>query len=163
MLLRQLTWAGFMLGGCGSGMNWWWDVYIDKQQLWGVYAPLVRISARIDWKDKELAPLTPNRGGAMRVLGWTSPTQALIWPVHTNDTWYAAVAQGRKRPAPIAPVSATLAGFAKGVEYRITPLSLRDGSEGRTWTQKSQKDGRLELVIPPGTIDLVYAVKRNDP
>ncbi len=163
MLLRQLTWAGFMLGGCGSGMNWWWDVYIDRQKLWGIYGPLATISARIDWKDKELAPLTPNRGGAMRVLGWSSSSQALIWPVHTNDTWYAAVAQGKKRPAPIAPVTATLAGFAKGASYQITPLSLRDGSEGRTWTQKSLKDGRLELVIPPGTIDLIYAVKRGGP
>ena len=163
MLLRQLTWAGLMLGGCGSGMNWWWDVYIDKQNLWGVYGPLAQISARLDWKDKELAPLTPNRGGAMRVLGWTSPSQALIWPVHVNDTWYAAVAQGRKRPAPIAPVTATLAGFAKDTPYQITPLSLRDGAAGKTWTQKSLKDGRLELVIPPGTIDLVYAVKRGEP
>ena len=163
MLLRQLAWAGLMLGGCGGGMNWWWDNYIDKHGLWGIYGPFTRISARLDWKDKELAPLTPNRGGAMRVLGWSSPSQALIWPVHTNDTWYAAVAQGKKRPTPIAPVTATLAGFAKGADYRITPLSLRDGAEGRTWTQKSLKDGRLELVIPPGTIDLIYVVKRGEP
>ncbi len=163
MLLRQLTWAGFMLGGAGSGMNWWWDVYIDKQKLWPVYGPLARISARLDWHDKELAPLTPNRGGTMRVLGWTSPSQALIWPVHILDTWYAAVAQGRKRPRPISPVTATLAGFAKDTAYRITALSLRDASEGAAWTQKSLRDGRLELVIPPATIDTVYLVKRETP
>ncbi len=163
LLLRQLTWAGLMLGGCGSGMNWWWDVYIDKRQLWGIYGPLATISARIDWHDKDLAPLTPNRGGAMRILGWSSASQALIWPVHVHDTWYAAVAQGRKRPVPIAPVTAALAGFAKDASYSVTPLSIRDGSAGRTWTQQSRRDGRLELVIPPGTIDTVYAVQRVKP
>lgn len=161
LLLRQLTWAGLMLGGCGSGMNWWWDVYIDKQKLWGVYGPMTRVSAMMDWRDKELAPLTPNRGGPMRVLGWTSPSQALIWPVHTMDTWYAAVAQGKKRPVPIQPVTATLAGFARDAAYRVQPVSIRDGKEGKAWTQRSVKDGRLDLVIPPGTIDIVYVVKRE--
>ena len=83
--------------------------------------------------------------------------------MHINDTWYAAVAQGKKRPVPIQPVSATLAGFAKDAAYRIVPLSIRDGAEGKAWTQKSLKDGRLELIIPPGTIDLVYLVKREAP
>ncbi len=163
MLLRQLSWVGLMLGGCGSGMNWWWDVYIDKQQLWPVYGPMASITKRIDWRDRELSPLTPNRGGAMRVFGWSSPSQALIWPVHVMDTWYAAVAQGRKRPAPPAPITATLAGFAKDAAYRILPLSIRDGAEGTAWNQKSQRDGRLELVIPPGTIDVIYLVKRVEP
>lgn len=163
LLLRQLGWAGFMLGGCGSGMNWWWDTYIDKQKLWGVYGPMTKVTAMIDWRDKELAPLTPNRGGAMRVLGWTSPGQALIWPVHSMDTWYAAVAQGKKRPVPIQPVTATLAGFAKDTSYRIAPISIRDGKEGKVWSQRSAKDGRFELVIPPGTIDMVYVVKRETP
>lgn len=161
LLLRQLGWAGLMLGGCGSGMNWWWDVYIDKQQLWGVYGPMAQITANIDWRDKELAPLTPNRGGAMRVLGWTSPSQALIWPVHVMDTWYAAVAQGRKRPKPIQPVNATLAGFARNAGYRVTAMSIRDGKAGPSWSQRSGRDGRFELVIPPGTIDVVYVVKRE--
>jgi len=163
LLLRQLSWAGLMLGGCGSGMNWWWDTYIDKQGLWPVYHPMATISARIDWRDKELAPLTPNRGGAMRVLGWTSPSQALIWPVHVNDTWYAAVAQGKKRPVPPAPITATLSGFAKDAIYRIEAVSIRDGAAGPGWTQKSLRDGRLEVVIPQGTIDLVYVVKRSEP
>lgn len=163
MLLRQLTWAGFMLGGCGSGMNWWWDVYIDKQKLWPIYGPLATISARLDWRDKDLAPLTPNRGGALRVLGWSSQSQALIWPVHVNDTWYAAVAQGRKRPVPLAPVTVTLAGFTKDKAYRVSGLNLRSGVEGPAWTQKSQRDGRLELVVPPGMLDLVYLVKREAP
>lgn len=161
LLLRQLTWAGLMLGGCGGGMNWWWDVYIDKQKLWGVYGPMARIVGMIEWRDRELAPLTPNRGGAMRVLGWTSPTQALIWPVHSMDTWYAAVAQGRKRPVPIQPVTAGLAGFARDAAYSVLPVSIRDGAAGKPWSQRSGRDGRLDLVIPPGTIDVVYVVKRE--
>jgi hypothetical protein len=104
LLLRQTAWAGLMLGGCGTGMNWWWDVYIDHRQLWPVYGGLSRCAARIDWHDRGLVPLTPNHGGELRILGWTSPTQALLWPTHVNDTWYAAVAQGRARPVPIRPV-----------------------------------------------------------
>jgi hypothetical protein len=161
LLLRQLSWAGLMLGGCGSGMNWWWDVYIDRAGLWPVYGPLASASAQLDWRDRELVPLTPNRGGAMRFLGWTSPTQALIWPIHTMDTWYAAVAQGRARPTPIRPVTAGLSGFAKDSAYTVTPLSMRDGRAGTSWSQRSDRSGRLDLVVPPGTIDTVYVVKRE--
>jgi hypothetical protein len=163
LLLRQLAWAGLMLGGAGSGMNWWWDVYIDRRGLWGVYGPLARTAAAIDWRDKELAPLTPNRGGPMRVLGWVSPRQAALWPVHTLDTWYAAVAQGRRRPTPIQPVTAVLAGFAKDAAYRVQPVSLLDGAARPAWTQRSTREGRFELVVPPGTIDTVYLLKREAP
>lgn len=160
LLLRQTLWSGFLLGGSGGGMNWWWDVYVDKQKLWGAYRGLARCTARIDWTDKELVPLTPNRGGAMRILGWASPKQALLWPAHVADTWYDFVGRGRARPKPIAPVTAGLGGFAKSSAFKVTPLDMLSGDARQHWEQKSDANGRLDLVIPPGTIDTVFLVEK---
>lgn len=163
LLVRQLSWAGLLLGGCGSGHSWWWDSYLERHDLWSLYGPLVRLAALLEWRDRELAPLTPNADGALRLYGWTSPSQALLWPVHRYDTWYEAVARGRPRPVPRAPVSVVLAGFAPRAAYRVAAYSLRDGRRGATWTQAARGDGTLELVIPPGTIDTVFHLLREGP
>lgn len=160
LLLRQTLWSGFLLGGCGGGMNWWWDVYVDKRKLWGIYRGMARCVARIDWKDPRLVPLTPNRGGPMRILGWASAQQALLWPSHVADNWYDHIGRGKVRPKPIQPVTAGLAGFAKSVEYRVTPLDMLSGDARQPWVQKSDGQGRLQLVIPPGTIDTVFLVEK---
>lgn len=163
LLLRQTLWSGFLLGGCGGGMNWWWDVYIDKSNLWGAYQGFAACTARIDWKDRELTPLMPNRGGPMRLLGWIGSRQALLWPSHISDTWYAHVGQGKPRPKPIQPVTAGLTGFVKSSTYKVTPLAMASGVAGTAWEQRSDPKGRLDLVIPPGTIDTVYVVELVKP
>ncbi|MEK7414066.1 MAG: hypothetical protein AAB263_12195 [Planctomycetota bacterium] len=160
LLLRQAAWGSLMLGGCGAGMNWWWDVYIDKRNLWDSYRGIGRACARLDWRDRDLVPLTPNRSGPLRVLGWTSPRQGLIWPQHINDTWYAAVAQGKPRPVPPIPMKVTLAGFIANANFRVTPLNLKSGDPRNTWEQRSDAQGRIELIVPPGTIDVVYALEK---
>lgn len=163
LLLKQTLWSGFLLGGCGGGMNWWWDVYVDKRKLWPIYAGFASCVARIDWKDHDISPMVPNRGGPMHLLGWISPRQALLWPSHVMDTWYAGVAQGKARPKPIAPITAGLSGWAKSTAFRITPLDMGTGAPGKPWEQRSDAQGRMDLVIPPGTIDTVFLVEQVKP
>ncbi len=79
LLLRQQLWAGFMLGGYGGGMNWWWDVYIDSHQLWDCYRGFAAVVKRLDWRERGLEPIAANRAGAIRVIGWSGPTQGLLW------------------------------------------------------------------------------------
>ncbi|MDA3960517.1 MAG: cellulase family glycosylhydrolase, partial [Planctomycetota bacterium] len=85
-LLRHQAWAGLLLGGYGSGMNWWWDVYIDRNDLWAAYTPMAKIVSTINWRDPSLQPLRPNVGSSLRIIGWRSRDQALLWPQSRQDT-----------------------------------------------------------------------------
>ena len=38
-VLQQQAWAGILLGGYSTSMNWWWDVYIDNQQTMAAVPP----------------------------------------------------------------------------------------------------------------------------
>jgi hypothetical protein len=38
---------------------------------------------------------------------------------------------------------------------------MRTGEPGRAWEQRSDGQGRLTLVVPPGTIDTVYWIGKR--
>lgn len=160
LLLRQQAWAGFLLGGCGSGMNWWWDVYIDRRGLWEQYRGLAVAVRRLDWRDASLTPLTPNPTGNLRVIGWVAPTQALLWPHIRSDTWYAALVEGRPRPVFPRPASATIGGFAATTRFRATWLDQISGVEKNAEELLSDADGRLQLTVPADCRDLVVHLQR---
>lgn len=159
LLLRQHAWAGFLLGGIGSGMNWWWDVYIDERGLWAQYRGLASAVARIDWRDRALLPLTPNPAGPLRVLGWRSPTQALLWPHPRADTWYAHFIEKRPRPVMGVPLRVTLGDFAPSTTFTVTRLDQVTGAEQATEQLTSGADGALVLTLPGDCLDLVLHVR----
>jgi len=162
LLLRQHAWAGFLLGGCGSGMNWWWDVYIDEGKLWSQYRGLAAAVKRIDWRDRALLPLTPNPTGPLRVLGWRSPTQALLWPHPRADTWYAHLVEKKPRPALGAPMRVTLGSFAPATVFTVARLDQISGDEKAVEQVTSSATGDLVLTLPGDCLDLVLHV-RSEP
>ncbi len=159
LLLRQQAWAGFMLGGYGSGMGWWWDVYIEPRNLWSTYRGLARILPRIDWRDRELAPLTPSRAPVLRIIGWQSPTQALVWPQIRNDTWHAHLVDGKGRPQLTRDITGRMAGMKAGVVYRLHYLDMLSGEERSRREVTAGADGALELALPPPNLDVVVWVE----
>lgn len=54
--LRDTIWAAAFSGAAGSGMSQWWDTYIAPQDLYGLYSPLVRFAAGVEWNVLELQP-----------------------------------------------------------------------------------------------------------
>jgi hypothetical protein len=155
LLLRQQAWAGFLLGGYGSGMNWWWDVYLEPKNLWSAYRGMARILPKVDWRDRELAPLMPNRDSALRIIGWQSPTQALLWPHQRADTWYAHLVEGHGRPQLTRDLLVRLAGMKTGQTYRLHWLDQLSGEERSRREAKAGADGTLEVAIPPPNLDVV--------
>ena len=159
LLLRQQAWAGFLLGGYGTGMSWWWDVYLEPQELWSSYRGLGRILPKVNWRDRELSPLIPNRGSALRMIGWQSPTQALIWPQIRSDTWYAHVVEGNARPQLTRELSGLLRGMTAGATYRVHYLDMLSGDERSLREVKADADGTLELAVLPPNLDVVVWVE----
>ncbi len=158
LLLRQQLWAGFLLGGCGGSMNWWWDVYLDAHHLWPIYRSFASITAQLDLKDPDLVPLTPNATGPVRVIGWASPRQALLWPQVRDDTWYAALVEGRPRRGLSMAQLIRLGGFTPGRGYGLTPASQLTGELGAVQQLIADEGGRLALSLPPNTVDVVWLV-----
>ncbi len=156
LLLRQQAWAGLMLGGYGSGMNWWWDTYIDAGTLWPQYRGLAATVARVDWQDRDLAPLTPNSvGDKALVMGWLSPSQALIWPQPRADTWHAHIVDGKARATLPAPIRIGLAGFKPSTPFTLHYLDMVGGGERQRGETVSGADGTLTILVPPLVLDQV--------
>lgn len=161
LLLRQQAWAGFLLGGCGTGMNWWWDVYIDANGLWGIYGGIAQAVAAIDWRDGGLVPLTPNAEGHLRILGWRSPTQALIWPQIRIDTWYHHLVEDLQRPVFPADVDLPIPGFRPGV-YRVRWQHQVSGAVVREAEVEVGADGVADTSMPRDGHDLVVLITRQE-
>jgi hypothetical protein len=158
LLMRQQAWAGFLLGGCGSAMNWWWDVYIDESGLWGIYGGLAKAVAAIDWRDPELVPVTPNAEGVLRVIGWRSPSQAMLWPQLRADTWYHHLVEEVPRPTLERPFGMQVPGFHVGQTYTVRWQHQVSGAVVLETTGQADAAGRLSLRMPAGNNDLVVLV-----
>ncbi len=158
LLLRQQAWAGLMLGGYGPAMNWWWDNYIDARGLWPVYRGLAAVAARVNWRDRELAPLQPGKDGPVRVLGWQSPGQALIWPQLRLDTWHRHLEEGKDRPTLGVPVTVRLGGMKKKAKFTCRWFDMVGGDERSHATATTDASGNLDLVVPPRIIDQVCLI-----
>lgn len=159
-LLFQEAWTGFMLGGCGSAMNWWWDVYIQPNGLWRHYTGLARTVARLDWRDPTLRPMKPLLG-ELRVLGWQGPRQALLWPVLASDTWYRLLVKNQPRPVLLTDTVLRLSGFAARTAYLIHHLDMVSGDEQEVRQALADGNGLLAITIPQGFRDRVLWVERQ--
>ncbi len=158
LLLRQQLWAGFLLGGSGGAMNWWWDVYLDPHDLWKVYQPFATITARLDLNDSELAPIMPNESGAVRMMGLASGRQALLWPQVREDTWHRLLVAKQPRAGLAINQPIRLSGFVPSRTYSLTPLDPRTAAAGPGETLVADADGRLSFSLPAQTLDVLWHV-----
>ncbi len=164
LLLRHQAWAGFLLGGYGSAMNWWWDVYIDAHHLWPLYRPLADAVKRVDWSDPELAPLRPNAEGAVRVIGWQSPLQALLWPQPRGDTWYNHLVSGHPRPvfAGRGPIM-SLGSFRPHTDFQLVGHDMVSGDQRLQQRLRSTAKGRVSYRLPADCRDLILTLRALPP
>ena len=158
--LRQQAWSGFMLGGYGSGMNWWWDTYIERQDLWQVYQPLAEVIGMIDWQDKHLSNLPLNDKGSLRVMGWRSDSQALIWPQIRANTWHNLTVRNQP-PRVYGKQGFRLGNFMPNSEYNITWVSIEDAHKHQHSIQESDADGKLTIRCPSGQYLMVAVIKKR--
>jgi Cellulase (glycosyl hydrolase family 5) len=160
LLLRQQAWAGFLLGGYGSGMNWWWDVYVEPRKLWKNYGSMARVVAKLDWRDAELLPLTPNSGASLRVIGWQSSTQALLWPQVRADTWHAHIVEGHGRSQLTVEQSVRIRGMKPQTRFQVHYIDMLSGDERSHREAKSDGSGVLNLAVLPPNVDVVVWIEQ---
>lgn len=57
--LRNVLWAAALSGAAGSAMPWWWDSYIDAQELYRIFTPLALFNQGVSWNSPGLEPVQP--------------------------------------------------------------------------------------------------------
>ena len=161
IVLWQQAWSGLLLGGYGSGMNWWWDNYITSQDLWHLYTPLAKVVAEIDWHDGMLQPMQPNRGSSLRILGWRSPDQALVWPQIRNDTWHNLIITKEHSHYGVNGPLIRLTGMRENSRFQIRAIDMLTGVEAWNTEASSDAEGAITVRLAPQCGRQVLVVERS--
>jgi hypothetical protein len=55
--VQNSIWAVTLSGAAGGAMPSWWDTYIARQDLYGLFTPLARFTAGVNWNALQLTPV----------------------------------------------------------------------------------------------------------
>lgn len=91
--VHNCLWGGLFSGGMGSGMQWWWDTYVEPQHLYDHFAGISETAASVPLKAGNFRPFSVKVEDAPADL---SLTPALGWG-ELPDTLFA-VASGQPNP-----------------------------------------------------------------
>lgn len=160
-------WTAPFTGFAGTSMAWWWESFIDPNQLWREYRPLA------DFLEGErLAALTPGTAGlGSQAYAFTlqSETHALIW---VRNKAYEGSAAGRAYAAIKAPPSDWVYRPEVISGATLTITGLEDGaytarwfdSQSGTWLEETPlqvTDQTATLLVPDFDRDLAVKILRN--
>jgi len=95
--LHNALWASCLSGAAGAPMLWWWDNYVEPNDLYYHYRALGRFLDGVDWTGQPWQPLQDGGKGNLRVIGLTTPTRALLWFQDRRNTWQLRLE--KKQPA----------------------------------------------------------------
>lgn len=115
--IHNALWGGLYGGGAGSGMSWWWDTYIDPQNLYGHFQGLRTVSDLSNFSEDLFHPAVATVSGAPADL---SLTPALGWGA-LADTSMTILPDGSLSPAN-ARLSQYLYGAQWNTQYRRPPV-----------------------------------------
>jgi len=155
--LHAGLWGSFMTQAAGAAMVWWWDTYVDPQNLYRHHQALAAFAKGEDRRGKDYEPvrLTAQAPGYKKVdvSGLLSSTRCLLWLYRKDDP---------KTPAPPGvpriPENTTLrlSGMWPGdyvIEFWDT---YREAAPQRTETKCT--DGSLAIVFPEAEKDIACKV-----
>jgi len=171
--LHNGIWATTFVGYAGSGMYWFWDIYVEIYRLWHHFRSLDRFLAEVDLSGYQpFSPLQitgPGGGPGQAVgLGMRGDEEVLIWVRSEGYTAQAAEAGWQQAGSPgafaynpplVEGQVLTLAGMADG-EYAIHWFDPQSG----TWTSQEKASaggGRLSIPLPSFRRDLAARIERN--
>ena len=149
-------------------MSWWWDNYIDPQNLWTEYEKLSRFSAIMDFNVSHLVFKTLTAGKSMenhdqqvsclvRCIYYGS--DCALWLKHMDYQWWM-VNEGNE-PVDLEPFIQIVPDLYPG-RYTITWYDPQNGQflENNTIAEVKE-DGQLFLNVQPFSKDMACIIKRN--
>ena len=85
-ILNDVTYAPFFAGAAGSGHSWHWEYYVDPQELWQNYQPLIRLLQGIQ-VDEEAFETFEMSMESVRLLGLRGRKHTLLYVRSAADRW----------------------------------------------------------------------------
>ena len=152
-------WAAFTTPLAGSAMPWWWDTYIDKNNLYGHWAALAKFARGVDRRGKSFevvrtkVQLAEDTWASMQ--GLVSPSEAYLW---VYDEARILRPEQADRPLLIADRPVRLEGMLGG-SFRV---EIWDTYAGKVLTQSTAKaaDGVLAFTLPKCSRDIAVKITR---
>ena len=143
--LHNALWASALGGAAGSPMLWWWDDYVDPNDLYYHYRALARFLDRVDLPGKAWQPVRREGADNLRVVGLRTRSEALLWFQDKRNTWQTRLLKSQP-PRLLADFTFELGGLEPG-EYRLRWFDTYDGYYV-TETRATSRDGTLPIRLP---------------
>ena len=151
--LHNALWSAPFAGWNGTPMLWWWDNYIEPQDLYGRYQGLSRFLKGVDWSE----PWVPARAESarLRLLTLSTGHRTLLWLQDRRGTWFERLVRGTT-PARLSGGSITLRGLKPG-RYTVRWFNTWKGS----WEAPGQvtvQGDKTRLSVPPWQFDIAARI-----
>lgn len=123
--LHNALWASCLGGAAGAPMLWWWDNYVEPNDLYYHYRAIGRFLAGVDWTGVPWVPLRDGGKGHLRLLGFRSDTHALLWLQDRRNTWQRRI-EKKEPPRLLEPFAIRIPGIQPGA-YRVEWFDTYNG------------------------------------
>jgi hypothetical protein len=151
----------FALSAGGSN-NWWWDNWVDPNNLFwrwetpGVaYALALQTLGEATWNvSTPVAPAVPPSPSMQLLLVTDLPPsqRALLWVRNQQVTWAAALARNQTAPPPLPAVNVTLGNFLPNAALQLTALAVNSTFDphvnASTGVLRASADGQVVVAAP---------------
>lgn len=154
--LHNALWSSALSGAAGTCMLWWWDTYIEKNNLYYHFESLTKFLRHEEGRMMSLEPVA-GEGKNFRVLGLRDDEGGLFWIQNKNNTWYRCAAQGARMKS-LKGVVLKLSNLVPG-RYAVEWWNTYDGSI-ITEFETDVPRGILKARPPAAASDIACKVKR---
>lgn len=142
--IHNALWGALFAGGAGTGMTWWWDSYIDTEDLYYHYAAIAKLSQNIPFLNKKMTPTKVKTVGAPGDLSIVPTTG---WG--TSGDSFITIHEGGSTSPEELDLSLYLYGNQWNTQYKSPPTFNVFYPKAATFTLQtaSQSGARPELAI----------------
>ena len=139
--LHNALWASCLGGAAGAPMHWWWDNYVDPNDLYYHYRALGRFLAGVDWTGQRWVRLRDSGRGPLRLAGLRTATHALVWLQDRRNTWERRL-KNKQPVCLLEPFALRLPGFRPG-RYRVEWFDTYNASTITVTPARADAEGLL--------------------
>lgn len=156
--IHDMSWAGVLGGGLGTGMTWWWDNVVDPSDLYFHFGAIARFveDVELDREGFAVGGATATApGAALTALALRGHDTVLVWLENDAHQWF------HPDDAPIAGATVTIEGIAAGI-WRARWIDAYGGEDlGATATVRAEAGGTITLAVPTFTRDVALRLDRD--
>ncbi|MDD4891112.1 MAG: hypothetical protein PHU85_14415 [Phycisphaerae bacterium] len=158
--LHESLWAGVFIGGCGTGMVWWWDEHVDFNDQYWRFKGISRFVRDVPW-NKEPFRHVAARTSSMDLRAWElrGKSLRLIWVQSLRFTWWNVIHGARL--SPIGGAWLTLEGVEPG-GYELEWWNTETGEITAT-SRATAAGATLRFELPAISKDVALKVRPVGP